>query len=292
MRRAGGPRSVACTSYRSEIAMPAPTPPHDCTLALTGVGLYVEERGSGAPIVCIHGAGGTTLAWTRAIDKLSRLGRVIAYDRRGCARSERPAHYERTSIAEHADDAAALIDALGAAPAVVIGRSYGATVATDLALRYPDRVRALVLLEGDASREQAPAVAAWVDGLTERLLAVATQDGVDAVAKALITEVAGESAWLAFQDEVRRLLASNGQAILAELQGEWWVDADADALATIRHPTLLVAAADSPPEFREPVEALAAALPNARTALVGGGHLIDPAAPEVLAFVEEVLGQP
>ena len=186
----------------------------------------------------------------------------------------------------------ALIDALGAAPAVVIGRSYGATVATDLALRYPDRVRALVLLEGDASREQAPAVAAWVDRLTDRLLAVAAQDGVDAVAKALITEVADESAWLAFPDEIRRLLESNGPAILAELQGEWWLDADAAALATIHQPTLLVAAADSPPEFREPVEALAAALPNARTALVGGGHLIDPAAPEVLAFIEEVLGQP
>ena len=81
---------------------------------------------------------------------------MIAYDRRGCARSERPEPYERTSIAEHADDAAALLDALAAAPAVVIGRSYGATVATDLALRHPDRVRALVLLEGDASREQAP----------------------------------------------------------------------------------------------------------------------------------------
>ena len=41
----------------------------------------------------------------------------------------------------------------------------------------------------------------------------------------------------------------------------------------------------------EVLGALAAALPNARTALVDGGHLIDPAAPEVLAFVEEVLGQ-
>lgn len=272
--------------------MTAPARTHDSTLAVNGVGLYVEEHGRGAPIVCIHGAGGTTLAWNSAIDQLSRLGRVIAYDRRGCARSERPAHYERTSIAEHADDAAALIDVLGAAPAVVIGRSYGATVATDLALRHPDRVRALVLLEGDASREHAPAVAAWVDGLTDRLLAVAAQDGVDAVAKALITEVADESAWLAFPQEIRRLLESNGPAILAELQGEWWLNADAAALATIHQPTLLVAADDSPPEFRQPVEALAATLPNARKAVVSGGHLIDPAAPGVLAFIEEVLGQP
>ena len=48
------------------------------------------------------------------------------------------------------DDAAAPLDAVAAAPAVVIGRSYGGAVAIDLALRDPDRVRALVLLEGDA----------------------------------------------------------------------------------------------------------------------------------------------
>jgi esterase len=271
--------------------MTATVPIHDPMLAINGVKLHVEEYGSGAPIVCVHGAGGTTLAWTSAIEKLSRLGRVIAYDRRGCSRSERPQPYERTNVAEHADDAAALIDALRAAPAIVIGRSYGATVATDLALRHPDRVRALVLLEGDASRELAPAVAEWVNRLTERLLAVATQDGVDAVAKALIADVAGEEAWQAFPADLRRLLEGNGPAILAELQGEWWLNADEAALARIRQPVLLVAAADSPPEFRQPVDALAAALPTARMALVPGGHLIDPAGSEVRAFIEEVLAE-
>ena len=130
---------------------------------INGVRLYYEQHGSGPPILCIHGAGGTTLAWAGAVEKLARRGRVIADHRRGCARSERPQPYERTSVAEHADDAAALLDALSAAPAIVIGRSYGGTVAADLALRHPDRVRALVLLEPDASRELAPAAAAWVD---------------------------------------------------------------------------------------------------------------------------------
>jgi pimeloyl-ACP methyl ester carboxylesterase len=46
-------------------------------------------------------------------------------------------------VAEHADDAAGLLDALDAAPAVVIGRSYGGEVAIDLGLRYPDKVAAL-----------------------------------------------------------------------------------------------------------------------------------------------------
>ncbi|MGH2994451.1 MAG: alpha/beta fold hydrolase [Solirubrobacterales bacterium] len=256
---------------------------------VNGVRLYCEERGSGAPILCIHGAGGSALGFADAVETLARLGRAIAYDRRGCTRSERPEPYERTSVAEHADDAAALLDALAATPAIVIGRSYGGTVATDLVLRYPDRVRALVLLEPDAPRELAPAAAEWVDALGERIREVAAQAGVDAVGEALVSEVAGESAWRSFPDELRRSLTQNGPAILAELEGEWWLQADAAALATIEQPVLLVTAADSPPEFHEAPEALADALPNARTVLVGGGHLIDPAAPEVIAFIEEVL---
>ncbi|MGH2919519.1 MAG: hypothetical protein ACRDLS_13120 [Solirubrobacteraceae bacterium] len=66
---------------------------------------------------------------------------------------------------------------------------------------------------------------------------------------------------------------------------------DAAAFATLDKPTLLVAAAASPPEQREMTEAMAGVLSNARTALVGGGHLIDPAAPEVLAFIEELLAR-
>ena len=256
---------------------------------VNGVRLHYEAYGAGAPIMLIHGCGSSALGFADAVEKLAGLGRVIAYDRRGCARSERPRPYEHTSVAEHADDAAALLEALASEPAVVVGRSYGGTVATDLALRYPDRVRALVLLEPDAPRELAPAVAAWVDALADRLRRVAARDGIDAVAEALIREVAGKDAWRSLPDRLREMLTGNGAAILAELEGEWWLQADAAALATIQQPTLLVTAADSPPEFHEPIEALAQALPDCRTELVGGGHLIDPAAPQVITFIGEVL---
>jgi esterase len=297
MARADRKRSVVRVNHSlREVAMhttpTAAVGPHDeqsGTRTVNGVRLYYEEHGSGVPILCIHGAGSSALVWSDAVRELARLGRAIAYDRRGCTRSERPEPYERTSVAEHADDAAALLDALADAPAVVVGRSYGATVATDLALRRPDRVRALVLLEGDAPRELAPATARWGDALAARMREVAARAGVDAVAEALIGEVAGEGAWLSFPDELRRVLTQNGPAILAEVRGEWWLQADAAALATVHQPALLVAAADSPPELRQPTEAMARVLPHARAVTVGGGHLIDPAAPQVLGFIEEVL---
>jgi esterase len=256
--------------------------------AVNGIRLYYEEHGDGAPILCIHGGGSTALMWTEAFEELARLGRVIAYDRRGCTRSERPDPYEHTTVAEQADDAAAMLDALAATPAAVIARSYGGAAAVDLALRYPDRVRALALLEGDALG-LSPGALEWTRALRDRLRQVAAQDGVDEVYEALIDDVMGEGVWDAFPEDARRVLSENGPALLAELD---YVDEEMPgpaAFASIEVPVLLVAASDSPPPQREMTEAMADALPNARTALVSGGHLIDPATPEVLAFVAEVL---
>jgi esterase len=258
---------------------------------VNGIRLYYEEHGEGAPILCMHGGGSSALMWADAFEELAQLGRVIAYDRRGCARSERPEPYEHTSVAEQADDAAALLDALAAAPAVVIGRSYGGSVAIDLALRYPDRVRALALLEGDALG-LSPSALEWTKAIRDRLRAVAAEDGVDAVYEALIGEVLGEGAWASFPDEVRRILTQNGPALLAELGYVEEAMPDAAAFARIEVPALLVAASESPPEQRDMTEAMAEVLPNARAVQVAGGHLVDPAAPEVLAFVEDVLGSP
>ena len=258
-----------------------------CTV--NGVQLHYDERGSGDPILCIHGAGSSTQLWAAAVEELAGLGRVIAYDRRGCSRSQRPEPYERTSVSEHADDAVALLDALDAAPAVIIGRSYGGTVALDMTIRHPDKVRGIAVLEGDAPRELAPATAAWIDAVGERLREVAERDGRDVVGETLIDEIFGAGVWPQLPEQMRCILTENGQAILAELTGEWWLDADADTLAAIERPVLLVGAADSRPELRQPTEALARVMPSARLVVLEGGHLIDPAAADVLGFVRELL---
>lgn len=257
------------------------------SVSVHGTRLYYEERGEGVPILCIHGAGSSAQLWAGAVEKLAGLGRAIAYDRRGYGRSDRVEPLEPMSVAQHADDAAALLVALRATPAIVVARSYGGEVATDLALRYPDRVLALALLEG-APVELLPAAADWTRALRVRLRDVKEQAGDDAVGEALIGEVLGEAVWNALPDQVRTVFTHNGPAALADLEGDW-LNSNAAALATIDQPVLLVAASDSPAELRQPNDVMADALPNARTALVDGGHLIDPGAPDVLAFIRQVL---
>jgi hypothetical protein len=93
---------------------------------VNGVSLYYEEHGAGAPILGIHGAGSSGALWGGAAPELGKRGRTILYDRRGSFRSERPEPLA-TDVPKQADDAAALIDALGAAPAIVIGRSLSMT---------------------------------------------------------------------------------------------------------------------------------------------------------------------
>ena len=263
---------------------PSTTEVRSGTIRVNGVRLYYEEHGEGPAILGVHATGSSALMWGAAIPELARLGRVIVYDRRGCTRSERPAPYDTTSTAEHADDAAALLDALGAAPAAVIGRSYGGEIALDLALRHPECVRGLALLEGAPSSLSAES-AAWEESLRQQVLAAA--DDPNRVGETLIRVVLGDEAWDGFPASVKQMFTDNGPAIVAEVTGGS-LQVDQAALAAIDQPTLLVAATDSPEAFRQATDAAAAAIPNSRTCIVEGGHVINPADPAVLSFLREL----
>jgi esterase len=253
-----------------------------------GIRLHVEERGAGAPILCIHGTGSSSALWLTAAEELASRGRAIVYDRRGFSRSERPEPLVM-DVGRHADDAAALLDALAAGPAIVIGRSQGGEIAVDLALRHPGSVRALALLEG-GGLALSPALREWLAGVDRQVFAAAELD-VGTVAEAMLRAVLGDAGWDGLPDEVRRIFVENGAAIVAE-ERAGLLDVSAESLGAIPHPTLLVAARDSPPPLVDAMDRVAAAMPSARREWVDGGHLINPAHPAVLAFIDEVLGTP
>jgi esterase len=253
---------------------------------VNGVSLYYEEHGSGDSIVGLHGAGSSAAFWSETAPELATRGRTILYDRRGHFRSERPEPYA-TNVHEQADDAAALIDALAAAPAIVIGRSYGGAIAIDLALRYADLVRALVQLEGDGGLSLSRTAMRELVELSEPVFAAADAD-MSTVGETLIRLALGDEAWEDFPDEAKEIFTGNGPAIVAELRGGF-PDVTVEQLETIDLPTLLVAARDSAFDYTEVTDIVASAMPSARVEWVEGGHAINPAHPVVLRFIDEVL---
>jgi 3-oxoadipate enol-lactonase len=124
--------------------------------------LSYERRGSGPPLLAIMGMSGTLLTWGEPfLASLCESFEVIAYDHRGVGASSRME--VPFTIAQLAEDAAGLLDALELDTAHVLGISMGGMVAQELALARPERIRTLALgctyCGGDSSSLAPPAVA-------------------------------------------------------------------------------------------------------------------------------------
>jgi pimeloyl-ACP methyl ester carboxylesterase len=118
-----------------------------------GVELYFERQGSGPPLVFVHGLFGLVEHWQYQVPVFSGDHDVLAYELRGSGRSTKPI-VEAYPIEQQADDLDRLLTGVGSdAPAVVVGHSMGSCVALEFALTRPERVAALVLVDGFACGE-------------------------------------------------------------------------------------------------------------------------------------------
>jgi len=110
---------------------------------INGVEIAYDLRGAGTPLVMIHGAQGDQTMFSNFAPEFVRDYRVLTFDQRGSGLSEKP--HGDYSIAQLADDTAALMDHVGFDKAHIVGVSMGGMIALEFALRHPRRVRSLVL---------------------------------------------------------------------------------------------------------------------------------------------------
>ncbi len=108
------------------------------------INIYYEIHGEGEPLLLIEGLGYSTWMWFKQIPAFSREYKVIIFDNRGVGNTDKPD--SEYTIGMMADDTAGLLKALGEDSAHVLGVSMGGFIAEELALRYPDMVKSLVLV--------------------------------------------------------------------------------------------------------------------------------------------------
>ena len=198
-----------------------------------------DDVGSGTPLVLLHGFPLTRHLWDAQRAALSSRCRVITPDLRGFGESAALAHDGRLTMARHADDVAALLDALAIDRAIIGGLSMGGYVTLAFWRRHRDRARALVLADTRASADS--------DATRERrvaTIALARAEGALAVADAQIASSLGATTRRthpALVHRIRDMMATVSAAtMVAALEGMLARDDATPWLGTIDVPALLV----------------------------------------------------
>jgi len=110
-----------------------------------GTRLYVEETGSGTPLLFVHEFAGDHRSWEPQVRDFSRRYRCITYNARGYPRSEVPEDAARYSQAQAVADAVSVLDHFDIERAHVVGLSMGGFCTLHLGLAHPERARSLVV---------------------------------------------------------------------------------------------------------------------------------------------------
>jgi 3-oxoadipate enol-lactonase len=232
--------------------------------------ITADVSGDGPPVLFVHGFPLDRTLW-RPVARTLTGWRRIAPDLRGFGMSEAPE--TGYTMAEYADDLAALLDVVGAEQVVVCGLSMGGYIAFELYRRHPDRVRALVLANTRAGGDSA-------DGRAGRdaMIARIRRDGPAFLADAMLPRLLAPASLQTEPEVVRRVRAMVSAQRADGLVGALTAmrdRADSSALLpTISVPTLVIAGSDDQLIPAAEARVMAEAIPNAHFATIpGAGHL-------------------
>jgi len=259
-----------------------------------GVAIACRREGRGSPLLLVHGSGRDGSVWQSILPMLTSAFDVCCMDRRGHGLSEDSDSYR---IEKEYDDVAACIAAMQDGPVDVVGHSYGGLCALGAA-RKGAPVRRLVLFEPPIPTYPGAYYPPDLIKTMRRALAKRDRDrameafmkGVFRTTPEELEDMKSLSMW--------QQMAKSAPIILRELES---VDRFVLAAQDYRDwniPTLLILGGDSPPQYRATIEALNAALPGSRIAVLEGQqHTAIKTAPELFAqrivdFLKAPVGRP
>jgi len=242
-----------------------------------GAELSYVEKGTGPPLILVHGSLNDYRAWELQLEPFAERFRVVAYSRRNHfpnTWSDYPPGY---SVSDERDDLMGLIGALGLdTPVRLVGSSYGAYVAALVERDYPKVVRAAVLGEPPIlslladDPKSLKSYRASESRFAEMVLA-RLRDGDDEDAAAgFIDFIMGAGAFDRLPTGARQMILQNSKTLAAELptpERDHFTTEDARKIST---PTLLVRGQRSPPMFQAVTSILANSMPNATVSTIRG----------------------
>jgi len=247
-----------------------------------GTVIAFARSGAGPPLVLVHGTTADHGRWKPVLPQLEAHFTVYAVDRRGRGGSGDTPRY---AIEREFDDISAVVEGIGE-PALLLGHSYGAVCALETSLRTRN-LRKLVLYEPPIRTSGS----LFPPGSVERLQALIDAGNPDAAVSAFFRETVR-----APEEEIRLLRSlpnwparvAAAHTIPREMRINDEYRFEPARFSAMRVPTLLLLGGSSPSKFRDAVETVRAALPDARVAVMPGQqHAAMNTAPDL--FLQEVL---
>lgn len=234
-------------------------------------------------LLCLHASGGSGRQWEPYAAAWGGRADVLAPELIGYAGA---AGWPRGTPASLDDEAQALAPLLDARGVHVVAHSYGAAVALQLALRWPERIASLTLYEPVrfallAREPSTAAVGEAIVGVGRRIGLEVLSGALHAAARRFVDYWSGEGSWERLDAARRARLAARMPKVHAEFEALFADRVPAAAYARLAMPVHLLGGTRSPLPARLVLERLAAGIPQARlTRLDGLGHMGPVEAPQ------------
>lgn len=249
-------------------------------ISVNNIQIYYELSGpKNAPVLALsNGIMMSTASWAYQKSALEQHLRVLLYDCRGMWQSDHPE--EAYSMEQHADDLAGLLDALEIEKAHIAGISYGAEVSMVFALKFPEKIQSLIIIDGVSE------IHPLLKAQTMPWLMAAEREDPELLLRTSVHLNFAEN-WIqanqAFIENSVDRYAELDMDALARLMRAFYKLDITDQLPEIKAPTLVIAGEEDLIKGPKYAEIIANRIPGSELATVpGSGHAVCLEKPAVL----------
>jgi 3-oxoadipate enol-lactonase len=252
------------------------------SIRANNINIAYEDCGNGPPLLLLHGFSLDHTMWSAQVEKLQRSYRLIIPDLRGLGETEDPV--QTFSVADMADDAAALLEAVDIPAAAVAGFSMGGYILAQMLVRHPLKVRAAAFVSTQAGADTAERAEARV-----KTMRFVIDEGAKAFAEAFVPQLFSPTYAASHPDEVGQtyeVISSQRPNSIAMLLDAMRQREDMTPyLKEINQPCAVIGGGSDALISSQAMRDLQEGLPDCKIELINGvGHMSTVEAPDKVSF--------